>query len=128
ALNSNAEGIRINAAKVLGQWGDKESIESLRALLADSVADAQSDKVSVLVRLLKPHLDKIDRDWVIDLYLERARGSNNKLYLKELLFAFPLKESAKVLAALHRAGRHKDQIPQLLDQMQFHAVVHRRKD
>jgi HEAT repeat protein len=130
ALQAKARGIRINAAKALAAWGDKESIESLKSLLAEYVTQTQdrfNGDLSVLIKLLIPHIEKLDREWVIDLYFTRY-DIKAESYLRELLFAFPFKATASSLAARYRSGKNLDQIPGLLNHMQLYAFVRRRKD
>ena len=127
ALDSKAEGIRINAMKVLGQWGDKESIVVLQSLLADHVKSSKHTIVNVLVGQLLPHIARLDRQWVIELYFTDC-NSMTRHHLRDLLYAFPFKATAAALAARYRSGKNVDQIPGILDNMQFHAFTHKRKD
>ncbi len=130
ALSAKAHGIRINAAKVLAEWGDNESIEALKNLLEVCTMQKQTDfgsKLSTIVDLLIPHVDKLERDWMIELYFSTI-DSTTKHNLRPLLYAFPLKATASAIAARYRAGKNVDEIPSMLDNMQFYGIMHRRKD
>jgi hypothetical protein len=130
ALNAKAQGIRINAAKVLAAWGDKESLEVLLVLLDETATNPPNDlgaKLKTLVDLLIPHVVKLDRDRVIELYFSTT-GSTSKHYLRPLLYAFPFKSTASAIAARYREGKNVDEIPAMLENMQFYGIFHKRKD
>jgi hypothetical protein len=130
ALNAKAHGIQINAAKVLASWGDKESIAVLQQLLIETATARQTDsgaKLTVLVDLLIPHVTKLEKDWVIELYFS-VNSSTSKHSLRSLLYAFPFKATASAIAARYRAGKNVNEIPAMLDNMQFYATLNKRKD
>lgn len=130
ALQAKAHGIRINAAKVLAVWGDNESIEGLKGLLAEYVAQTQDRfraDLPILIKLLIPHVEKLDRAWAIELYFS-AYDVKAESYLRDLLYAFPFKATASALAARYRSGKNVERIPGLLDHMQYYAFVRRRKE
>ena len=130
ALYAKAHGIRINAAKVLAAWGDKESIDALRSLLVEYSAKPKghyTSDLATIINLITPHVEKLDREWAIELYFS-PETVESEFHLRQLLYAFPLKATASALAGRYRSGKNVDRIPALLDLMQFYAFVRKRKD
>jgi hypothetical protein len=127
ALTTKAEGIRVNAMKVLAAWGDDRALDELKRLLVENIRSGNREMIQVIVRLLIPHIAKLDRGEVIELYFSTDTWMIRHL-LTQLLYAFPLKGTASMLATRYRAGKNASEIPKLLDNMQFYALTHRRKD
>jgi hypothetical protein len=80
ALSSKWEGVRANAARVLGIWGGRRSVEALRAAL-DSSMDLRAGWAlrSVLVRALCSCADPVeDAAWMLDCYFDAAVHSQKR--------------------------------------------------
>lgn len=73
ALRSKWEGVRASAAKVLGTWGGRRSVEALRKALEDC-RDKHAGWAlrGVLVRALCKCADPDDAPWMIDFYFDAA--------------------------------------------------------
>lgn len=69
ALQDKFEGVQSAALKVLGAWGDAESLKLLRSFLTKAFERPHGWAIrGVAIDALVPHIDKGDVDWVLDLY------------------------------------------------------------
>ncbi|TAL35139.1 MAG: hypothetical protein EPN97_07625 [Alphaproteobacteria bacterium] len=82
AIASKWDGVKVAAAKALSQWGDPESVQTLKELFTSVASQPQrSSALSTIARLLTPHLQSSDLDWVCDLFLHKTHGSNGLGFL-----------------------------------------------
>ena len=108
AVSSKWDGVKIAAATALSQWGDPQSLQTLKELLI-AVA-AKPDRwatTGAVARLLKPHLRPSDLDWVFDVYVHKSHADNG-FALLSLLEVFPPHEVLRRLEAQPPRGRGKD--------------------
>jgi hypothetical protein len=70
ALHSKWEGVRASAAKVLGVWGGRRSVDALRVALESSMEKCAGWALrGVLVRALCDCADPVeDASWMLDCY------------------------------------------------------------
>jgi hypothetical protein len=77
ALLSKWDGVQVAAAKALSRWGDARSLRNLKELLADVAGKpVRWSTTDAVARLLTPHLQPSDLDWVIDIFIHRSRAEN----------------------------------------------------
>jgi hypothetical protein len=77
ALSSKWEGVQVAAAKALSRWGDPRSVRSLKELLvAVAVKKGRSSTCGAVAKLLYPHMQTSDLDWLIDILIHGSRGRN----------------------------------------------------
>ena len=82
ALRYKREGIQSIAAEVLGRWGGRESLESIRQWLVACFARERGWSVrGVAVRELAQLVETRDAAWVLELYF----GQADRLVQHELL-------------------------------------------
>jgi hypothetical protein len=74
ALSSKWEGVRANAAKVLGIWGGRRSVDVLREALESSMEKRAGWALrTVLVRALCQCTDPVeDAPWMLDCYFNAS--------------------------------------------------------
>src|SRR5690348_2838346 len=83
ALRHKREGIQSVAARVLGQWGGRESVSALRHWLISSLARESGWSIrGVAIRELARLVEPGDAQWVLDLYF----GVQDRLVKHELFF------------------------------------------
>ncbi len=99
ALASKWDGVQVEAAKVLSQWGDPSSLDALRDLLISLAAKPRRvSAVAAVQTALSPHLKPSDLNWVIDLFIHRSHASSRWI-LASLFHAFAPNEVRRQLTA-----------------------------
>lgn len=99
ALSSKWEGVQAVAAEVLGRWGDRESVESLRRFLLGSFDREAGWAIrGVVIRALRPNVTAEDVGWILDLYFS-LEGWLFKHELLLLVTALPAAEARERLVA-----------------------------
>jgi HEAT repeat protein len=77
ALSSKWDGVRVEAAKALSQWGDSKAVEALKRSLADIASKPiRWSATGAIARTLYPHLQPSDLDWAVDLLLHGSLPCN----------------------------------------------------
>lgn len=70
-LSSKWEGVQAAAVQALGTWGDRESIETIKAFLVPLFERERAWSLrGVAIHALSPHITAEDADWVLDLYFK----------------------------------------------------------
>lgn len=105
ALSSKFEGVQSVAAQVLGEWGDRESIDALHAWLLSCLERPFGWAVrGVAVRALARTIGTEDIGWALDLYFGVA-GVLQKHELLPLVLALPPETARdRLVAELRNAG------------------------
>ena len=99
AVSSKWDGVKVAAAKALSQWGDPQSVQTLKELLiALAEKPGRSSALGDISRLLMPHLKPSDLDWVSDVYMHKSHEGNG-LGLVALFEMFPPQEVLRRLEA-----------------------------
>ena len=99
ALLSKWDGVQVAAARALSQWGDPRSLRALKELLVAVAAKPVRWSITgAVAKLLTPHLQPTDLDWVIDVFIHRSRA-DNRFMLASLFETFAPNEVRKRLAA-----------------------------
>jgi hypothetical protein len=130
ALWSKWDGVRVEAAKVLSQWGDPESVAAMKRSLADiALRPGRGPTVYAIAMALLPHLHSSDVDWAVDLFVHGSRSSTRES-LKLLFGAFPhdavlIRLKAK-LAQAH-GGTLERAIAHAIDYIEWHAAAEKRQ-
>jgi HEAT repeat protein len=89
ALRSKFESIQVEGGKLLGRWGGREAVESLREWLARTCAKPKSHAVqSQAAKALAQCVSSEDAQWILDLYFSRTRGSQPHIFVP-LICALP---------------------------------------
>ena len=89
AVSSKWDGVKVAAATALSQWGDPQSVQTLKELLVTVAAKpVRWATTGAVARLLVPHLKPSDLNWVFDLFLHKSHGDNG-FVLVALFEVFP---------------------------------------
>ncbi|TAL27875.1 MAG: hypothetical protein EPN97_16060 [Alphaproteobacteria bacterium] len=105
AVSSKWDGVKVAAATALSQWGDPQSVQTLKDLLV-AVA-AKPDRYSAagtIARLLASHLQPSDLDWAVDVFIHQSH-TDNRFVLESLFEVFPPNEVLKRLETQTLHGR-----------------------
>jgi hypothetical protein len=77
SLSSKWDGVRVEAAKTLSQWGDSKAVQALKQALADIASKPNRwSTTGAIARTLYPHLQPSDLNWAIDLLLHGSLACN----------------------------------------------------
>jgi hypothetical protein len=105
APQSKWEGVQVTAARTLSAWGDRNSLDLIRELLAQlSRKPAHWASAGALANSLAPHLGESDIQWVIDT-CSRAKPKN-RFSLVVMFFRLPPKPTLAALEGCLTRGGH----------------------
>lgn len=108
ALHDKFEGVQSVALRVLGRWGDEESIAAIRSFLEGAFDRKSGWGIRrVACEALLPHVREEDADWVLDLYFELAHWVT-KHEVVRLVVALPVQKARHRLVAELRSADHKN--------------------
>ncbi len=105
ALSSKWEGVQASAVRVLGSWGNRDSVERLREFLIRCFdREAAWGIRGVIVQALRPIVTADDVGWVLDLYFSLP-GVMPKHELLWLVTGLPPAAARERLVAALRDSR-----------------------
>ena len=88
AVESKWDGGKVAAAKALSHWGDPQSVHTLKQVLVVVAAKpVRWSTTGAIAKLLAPHLQRSDLDWVINVFVHRCRA-DNRFALTSMFEAF----------------------------------------
>src|SRR5215472_5061445 len=91
ALQSKFESIQVEGGKLLGRWGGREAVISLRDWLVRTCQKPRSHAVQAqAAKALAQCVDPQDAEWILDLYFSRPKSSDAH-FLLPLICALPWK-------------------------------------
>ena len=101
ALAHKREGIQSVAAQVLGTWGGRESVETLRNWFPELRSRANGWAVrGVVIRQLAQLVEAQDVGWVLDLYFRLEGALEKHEFLPLVLVLDPAAARARLVAGL----------------------------
>jgi HEAT repeat protein len=105
ALEDKFEGVQGAAVKVLGAWGDADSLKLLREFLTKAFDRPLGWSIrGAAIKALAPHIDKGDADWVLDIYFGLAEVVTKHEVLPLVLALPPGAARERLVTALRDAA------------------------
>jgi hypothetical protein len=91
ALRSKFESIQVEGGKLLGRWGGREAVASLREWLGRTCQKPKSHAVlGQAAKALAQCVGPQDAEWILDLYFSRPKSSD-AYFLLPLICSLPWK-------------------------------------